>query len=107
LIYTIGYAPPISLLGRLATGRLVIPGYDVVFAAPLAVAMVAWLLPEAAVGIAVPSLIAIPVTAAIAVWLSLALPPRRAVWHYTGQHRIAYRFRAAIYDRSNASKVRR
>jgi len=35
--YLIGYAPPISFLGRFRTGRLIIPGYDYVFLAPLAV----------------------------------------------------------------------
>jgi len=33
--YCATYWPPISLLGRLATGRLIIPGYDKVFIAPI------------------------------------------------------------------------
>lgn len=33
--YVMWHLPPISLLGRLATGRLIIPRYDVVFVAPL------------------------------------------------------------------------
>ncbi len=34
--YSNGYGAPISLLGRLFTGRIIIPQYDVIFAAPLA-----------------------------------------------------------------------
>ncbi len=33
--YVVGSLPPISVLGRLMTGRLVIPGYDRIFVAPL------------------------------------------------------------------------
>ena len=35
LIYTGPFRPPISLRGRIATGRWVIPGYDYVLLAPL------------------------------------------------------------------------
>ena len=46
--YCIGYAPPINIWGRIATGRLIIPGYDHVIVAPataLAVGVVAWYVP--------------------------------------------------------------
>ena len=46
-IYCNGYLPPISLTGRLATGRWLNPGYDQIFVAPLLAALVgvvAWYL---------------------------------------------------------------
>jgi hypothetical protein len=36
-IYEIGHAPPISLWGRLWTGRWIVPGYDSILLTPVAV----------------------------------------------------------------------
>jgi hypothetical protein len=51
LTYVVGYMPPISLLGRAFTGRWIIPGYDIVFAAPLAALLATMVLPDAAVAV--------------------------------------------------------
>jgi hypothetical protein len=104
VIYVAGYAPPISIFGRVATGRWIIPGYDVVFIAPLAAVAAAWLimLTGEAAGIAI-ALYA-PLAAGAAVWLALALPPRRETWQLTGHHRIAYRLRAAFVEQGGSSK---
>src|SRR5262245_63893172 len=40
LVYISAHLPPLSLFGRLFTGRLIIPQYDVVFLTPLATAIV-------------------------------------------------------------------
>jgi hypothetical protein len=40
--YCVNHWPPISLWGRLWTGRWIIPGYDKVFIAPLLTAVVGW-----------------------------------------------------------------
>lgn len=105
LIYVVGYLPPISLLGRFFTGRWIIPGYDVVFVAPLAAALTAWALPKAALALGVSSEIFYAASAGVVVWLTLALPPHRGDWQLTGHHRIAYRLRPAVYEKSAASKM--
>jgi len=103
-IYVVGFVPPITLLGRLATGRLIIPGYDVVFAAPLAVLLIAWVMVDGGASAGIPPLIYGPAAAGVAVWLALALPPRREVWQLTGHHRIAYRFKAALVEQNSSSR---
>ncbi len=40
-IYCIGVAAPVNVLGRIASGRFIIPGFDKVFLTPLAVILVA------------------------------------------------------------------
>jgi hypothetical protein len=104
-VYLRGYMPPISILGRIATGRIVIPGYDFVLAAPLAAVVAAWLVPPGLAALGLHPATAIPIAAGAAAWMALALPPRLQDWQLTGQHRIAYRFLAAIEARS-ASKLR-
>jgi hypothetical protein len=68
-LYTIGHSSPISLFGRIATGRLIIPGYDRVFAAPLAAVLVARLLPASLGAMGLPIGMVVPIT------LSAALVP--------------------------------
>ncbi len=97
--------PPISLLGRIATGRLIIPGYDMALLAPLAPILAAGVLPDAATAVGIPMVIGYPVAAGVVIWLALALPPRRTDWQLTGHHRIAYRLRAAYYEKTAASKM--
>ncbi|HEX2474479.1 MAG TPA: hypothetical protein VHK01_07030, partial [Lacipirellulaceae bacterium] len=105
-LYLRGYAPPISFLGRIATGRLVIPGYDIVLLAPLVTAVVAYVLPGILAAFGMHPSVAFPVSSSVVAWLALALPPARADWHLTGHHRIAYRFLAAMAARSQATAPR-
>jgi hypothetical protein len=105
LIYVVGYLPPISLLGRVFTWRWIIPGYDKVLVAPLVTLVAAGILPMAGNAVGLPNVFAYPVAASVVVWLALALPPTRRDWQLTGQHRIAYRWRAAYYQRSAASRM--
>jgi hypothetical protein len=102
-VYVFGYPPPISLLGRIATGRLIIPRYDVVFIAPLAASIVALLFERAATGLGLAPLFAAPIACGLVTWLALALPPRRMDWIYTGGQRNAYHFRAKYFDRSKTA----
>lgn len=102
VVYTLGFVPPISVLGRIATRRLIIPGYDVVFAAPLAVVVLAWLMNFAMDRLGTATIVAVPTIAGISTWLMLALPPRREDWQLMGHHRIAYRFRAALMEPSGS-----
>ncbi|HEY3395779.1 MAG TPA: hypothetical protein VGK58_23960 [Lacipirellulaceae bacterium] len=101
-VYFRGYAPPISILGRVATLRLVIPGYDVAFIAPLITAIVAYALPEFLTSLGMYPSVTFPISSSVVAWLALALPPRREDWHLTGHHRIAYRFFAALATRSQS-----
>jgi hypothetical protein len=103
-IYLYGYVPPISVFGRIATGRLVIPGYDVVLVAPLTIGLVAGVLPRTLSAIGIAPLIAYPLAASVVTWLALALPPRREDWQLTGHHRIAFRFLAKRNSQAEANR---
>ena len=88
LRYVWGYLPPISLRGRIRTGRLIIPRFDVVFLAPLAI------LATGAGVCALTSLydlsieIAVPLLNGAMLFVALAMPPTRYEWQLTGDHRI-------------------
>jgi hypothetical protein len=105
LVYIVGYVPPISLLGRIITGRWIVPGYDIVFIAPLVAVLAAVLLPEAAIAVGLSKIVTYAATTGVVAWLTLTLPPRRTDWQLTGHHRIAYRLRPAIYEKTAASKM--
>src|SRR5262249_26299220 len=87
--YCWGYAPPISLWGRIFTLRWVIPGYDYVFLAPLLAAGVT------GAGISVQPLwkapveIAAPVTLALMFIVTLTSAPTPERWRLTGKHRLS------------------
>lgn len=98
LIYVPGYAPPISLSGRLFTGRWIIPSYDKVFVAPL----LAWLASVTVFKVLVfvfdqplqskdwRPLIELVVAAPLPVCLMILLGvgPTLRDWQLTGGHRI-------------------
>jgi hypothetical protein len=86
--YCWGYAPPISVLGRLVTLRWIVPGYDQVFVAPVCVAIVAYYGPHALMMMGVPVLYAVPLLLALALWMCLTMPPSLEQWRLTGNHRI-------------------
>jgi len=87
-VYCDGYWPPLSLLGRLAHGRWVIPGYDQVFAAPLlaVVVGVAALVVPRLTGL--DPLLTIPVAFDLTLWILLGMGPSLQAWRLTGNHRI-------------------
>jgi hypothetical protein len=84
----VGYLPPISLRGRLATGRWIIPGYDQVFVAPLLAVLAGlillWALPLVGVQLALAAAVAL----AVSLFLVLAVGPDLLTWRLTGHHRI-------------------
>lgn len=81
-------APPLSLLARLVHGRLILPGYDRIFVAPLIITLVGPL----TVGVLHWAGVYLPLTLAIAtaivVFLLLRLPPSPRNWRLTGQYRM-------------------
>jgi hypothetical protein len=92
-----GYAPPISLAGRIARFRPLIPSYDQVFLTPIA-ALFLFTLGSGCLELAgVPLDVAIAVCATLgmmALWLG---GPERRTWQLTAKHRI----NPGIHDSSN------
>ncbi len=88
LVAYLVYRPPISLLGRFVTGRLIIPGYDKIYIAPLILTLVAVFVPHLLRQFGIPVLVAAEITFGLLVFLALELPPSYEKWHYTGQHHI-------------------
>jgi hypothetical protein len=86
--YASGYGAPITLRGRLATGRLIIPGYDKILVAPLCLLMaaVAWQEVSNRLGLGVPATIGAGV--AVLLFLTATLPPALGEWKLTGHHHL-------------------
>jgi hypothetical protein len=89
LVMTVaGHAPPISLFGRIARLRPLIPSYDQVFVAPFAAAFVAVAGPFALEHAGVPVNVAIAVSGGVALMaIALGGPDRRA-WQLTARCRV-------------------
>jgi hypothetical protein len=88
MAYLIGYAPPIGVWGRLATGRWIIPGYDKVFLAPAAALLVALIVPRELMTAGVPADVAWPLALTLTLLVLLRGGPGLAEWRLTGQHRL-------------------
>jgi hypothetical protein len=86
LMYAAGYASPLSLRGRLATGRIVIPGYDKILVAPFCILLAAIAWPEVANRLS----LGLPATVGIGYGMLLLLvaklPPAFGEWKLTGHH---------------------
>ena len=80
--------PPISLCGRLATLRWIIPGYDQVFVAPICAALIAIFAPWGLSLVGVPGEIALPICLSAVVGVVLNMGPTLRRWQLTGDHRI-------------------
>ncbi|MBN1437149.1 MAG: hypothetical protein JW936_08740 [Sedimentisphaerales bacterium] len=87
-VYTCNYRPPISLMGRIFTGRLIIPRYDKVYTAPICILLTG-----------IPLLLFLYLSGFGIVWscelcfflvflLAFGMPPKLKKWRLTG----AYRF---------------
>lgn len=88
-IYVAGHWPPLSLLGRLATGRFIIPGYDRVFAAPLVALLLAIFGPQFFMQLGLATLPACTLSVLAQLLALTCLGPDLQTWRLTGQHRIA------------------
>ncbi len=86
--YVLMYAAPISPLGRLLTGRWIIPGYDRVFLASLYAGLAIAVGESLIFRFAVPSALGQPVVVALCGFLLLAVGPTYRNWQLTGEHRI-------------------
>ncbi|HVT30940.1 MAG TPA: hypothetical protein VHE81_23240 [Lacipirellulaceae bacterium] len=88
IAYLAGHLPPISFVGRFATRRWIIPGYDAMFVAPLAALLVALALPQLLLTTGIPAVFAVPFIFAVTIWCCIGLRPTIVEWHYTGHFRI-------------------
>jgi hypothetical protein len=86
--YCVNHWAPISLLGRLVTGRWIIPGYDQVFVAPIA---------TIAAGLTMEFLFryfdvglewALSISVTVVIWLAVSIGPSLERWHLTGSLRL-------------------
>ncbi len=79
--------PPISLIGRVRTGRWVIPGYDKVLVTPILMVLYGWFGPGLWVSMGLP-LIAVPAVSMTGLLLlCMLLGPTKESWRHTGQYR--------------------
>jgi hypothetical protein len=83
-----GYAPPISLAGRIARFRPLIPSYDQIFLTPIAAALAVTLGPGALEHAAIPRDVAIAVCATLALMALWLGGPERQTWQLTARHRV-------------------
>ena len=88
VVYCMKHHPPISLLGRLATGRLIIPGYDKVLVGPIAAVAVAWALPRVMVTLGTPAAVFVGAAISVALAIVFGMGPSLRDWHLTGEHRL-------------------
>jgi len=89
--YALNLGAPINIWGRLFTGRLIIPGYDKIWIAPIA-AVVSSL---ATFAVAIDLRLPVPAASALSIAALLAVAlhagPTRRNWQLTGHHRIVFR----------------
>ena len=86
--YTMWHSAPISLLGRICTGRWIIPQYDRVFVAPLLAAIAALLGEALVIRSGIPPALGQPAILSMYVFLLVAIGPSYRQWQLTGAHRI-------------------
>jgi hypothetical protein len=86
--YCDGYVSPLSLWGRLAHGRLIIPGYDQVYLAPLVAVLAFVAMATLPLWSGIPGLIAIPIGLTMTWWTLFGMGPSLNAWRLTGNHRI-------------------
>jgi len=79
--YCISYPPPISLFGRLATGRWIIPGYDRALVAPIGGLLIWWwLAPALSEVLHVPTAIGLSISLTLALLAVLVPGPSYRDW---------------------------
>ncbi len=88
ILYCSGYAPPISLLGRIRTFHWIIPGYDKVFLGPICTILVGLLAFDRFRPAGLDDLNFLPFALAIAIVVTLDTGPSLSTWRLTGQHRM-------------------
>ena len=75
-------------MGRLAHGRLIIPGYDKVFVAPLLAMLACLTIISLPYWTGISERFAIPGALTISWWIIYGMGPSLDAWRLTGNHRI-------------------
>jgi hypothetical protein len=88
IAYTEGYAPPISLWGRIRTFRWIIPGYDQIFVAPLCVVLIGMLAVDRFRPAFLSDEVALAGGLALAMMVATTAGPDLTRWRLTGRHRL-------------------
>ena len=89
LAYIGFYRPPISLLGRIFTGRLIIPKYDKVFIAPICILLVGKPLSIVLQRCGLSTVWNFEICSFLIFVLAFSLPPTLKKWRLTGAYQIA------------------
>jgi hypothetical protein len=82
------YRPPISLMGRIFTGRLIIPRYDKIFIAPICILLAGIPLPLVLQYCGLVTLWNFEICFFLIFLLAFSLPPTLNKWRLTGAYRI-------------------
>jgi hypothetical protein len=83
------HRPPISLLGRIFTGRLIIPRYDKIYIAPMCILLAGTLLPLGLRRLGLETVWNLELCFFVIFFLAFSLPPSLRRWQLTGAHRVA------------------
>jgi hypothetical protein len=88
VVYRAGSNPPLSLAARWHTGRWVIPSYDTVYLTPLVTLATSFATALALIVLGTSPAVTAGITAAVAIWTAILLPPTRARWLLTSPRHI-------------------
>jgi hypothetical protein len=97
LVYCHQYTPPISIFGRLFSGRLIILGYDYIFLTPLTATLATAALLFWGSHYQIYSPIVTALAASIGLFIELAGGPSLNHWRLTAEHRITRRERRPAF----------
>jgi hypothetical protein len=86
--YVVGHVPPLSVIGRLKTARLINMGYDKVFLAPALAVLTAVVMPRTLELVGVPTPLIAAATAVVMLGCAFGIGPSLREWHLTGQFRM-------------------
>jgi hypothetical protein len=87
-VYLNGHLPPTNWRGRLLRGRLIIPGYDVVFIAPACLVAFGLWGPMALQALAVPPQALPALSVFVLMLIALGMGPSRQRWQWLAPHRL-------------------
>jgi hypothetical protein len=86
--YTSGCVSPISILGRIATGRLIVPGFDRVFVTPILSSAVALFATTVMAACNAPLAFLYCVPPSVGLFVNMNFGPSLQTWRLTGGHRL-------------------
>src|SRR2546421_901322 len=88
VIYSNGYASPITFWGRIRTARLIIPTHDNAWIVPLLLPLIGGATMLGFNRLNLSPLYSLPLLFSFLLLLAMQLPPARRQWQLTGEHRL-------------------